>query len=74
MNIPVTEPQAIPLMFGVTDRPPHSVSGASLRVSFHNGKPVLMMGYMTEYVSDPDTLDRLIAGLIEARNLMANRQ
>ena len=66
-RIPTIGPDVTELMFGVTDTPEGSISGQTIRVSFHNGKPVLWMGSgVPAYITDPETLDRLIAALVKA--------
>lgn len=56
------------LMFGSADAFPGCVAGQTLRVSIDvDGRPVLMLGSSRAHISDPATLDRLIAGLTAAR-------
>lgn len=66
--IPVIGLGVVPLMFGFADGPQGPKTGQTIRVSLHNDKPVLWMGSgVPAYITDRETLDNLIRGLMKAR-------
>lgn len=68
--IPVIGTSVKELMIGFADGSRGPATGQTIRVSFHDGKPVLYMGSgIPAYITDDETLDRLIAALIKAQGM-----